>query len=84
MLAASSCRSSPCGLVASQARCRPGAQAGWESQVGYRNVSVGAIGGLSAWLAFQSWVLIPRVVAVGTLGLGSVSSLVDALAADAA
>lgn len=60
-----------------------GAEAGWESQVGYRNVSVGAIGGLSAWLAFRSWVLIPRVVAVGNLGLGSVSSLVDSLAADA-
>lgn len=24
------------------------------------------IGGLSAWLAFRSWVLIPKVVAVGT------------------
>lgn len=29
------------------------------------DVSVGAISGLCAWLAFQSWVLIPRVVAVG-------------------
>lgn len=60
-----------------------GAEAGWESQVGYRNVSAGA----NRWLECLAC---PPVVGPDTessgcwhLGLGSVSSLVDSLAADA-